>query len=834
MKFKTKIILSYLVLFGLSAGMLLTVFFSYGIKGEERYLLGWFESETAHVLNSLDRFFFERISDLSLLSTDAVITSAYADRESITKRLTEYRDKYKVYESLTLYDAHRMVLADTSNLDIGRPAGLPVSFQRALAGTSQLIDFTFSEVQGRVMLTIFEPVRDERGQPGQVLAARIPIERVYDLVREFHLGLIPVKVRLELISTEGRILYSSFDKKSIYSMAQDVETIQSVVAELKEGRSSIRVLDKPDRITVVAANKGYRGYGGNIPVIRAVAFKDSLLGEIKRRTMVMLLMFAVMLLLSIWLIWQLARGLGRPLDDLAKRAKALGRGDFAAMDGLPVRDDEFGVLTDNFKMMADDLRRSLAEVNLKSLNLEQEVEERRRVEVSLEGERRRFFAILNNLPGFVCLVGPDYSIRFSNLYFKNLLGGPEKKTCHELFYNQSQPCRTCVAAGVLQNLKPETWEWAGPDGLIFQVYAYPFMDIDGSPLILKLGMDITERKKAEEALRQREEELRFSEEKYRTLFDAESDSIFLTEQGTGQIIDANRTISQMYGYSPEELIGRPNTVISAQPDKTVEYNQNPVNHVPLRYHLKKDGVVFPVEITANTLTLGGRKVVIAAVRDITDRLRAEQLIAASLKEKEVLLKEIHHRVKNNLLVIAGLLDMQCEYSPDPQIRNILGETKGRVRSMALIHERLYSSPNLAYVDFKEYISSLTNTLFKSYGIRPGKITLKTEIADISIGIDTATPCGLVLNELISNCLKHAFPDDRQGEIRVTLCSRGQSGMDLIVGDNGVGMPQELNLRNISTLGWELITGLVSHQLGGEVEVKRDGGTEVIIKINRIR
>ncbi|MBF0551035.1 MAG: PAS domain S-box protein [Deltaproteobacteria bacterium] len=834
MKFKTKIILSYLVLFGLSAGTLLTVFFSYGIKGEQRYLLGWFEAETAHVLNSLDSFFFERISDLSLLATDAAITAANADRESITKRLTEYRDRYKAYEGLTLYDAHRTVLADTNNLDIGRTAVLPASYQRALAGTSQLIEFTYSEAQGRVILTIFEPVRDERGQPRQVLAARIPIERVYDLVREFHMGWIPVKVRLELISSEGRILYSSFDKKSIYSMAQDVDTIQSIVAELKEGRSKIRVLDKPDRITVVAANKGYREYGGNISVIRAVAFKDSLLAEIQKRTMVMLVMFAVMLVLSTWLIWQLARGLGRPLDDLAKRTKALGRGDFTAMAGIPVRNDEFGVLTDNFKMMADDLRRSLAEVNLKSLTLEQEVEERRRIEVSLEGERRRFFAILNNLPGFVCLVGPDHLIKFSNQYLKNLLGGQGQETCHELFFNRSQPCRTCAAAGVLQNLKAETWEWAGPDGLIFQVYAYPFMDNDGSPLTLKLGIDITERKRAEEALRQREEELGFSEEKYRTLFNAESDSVFLIEQGTGEIIDVNRTISQMYGYSPEELIGRPNTVISAEPDKTVEYNQNPVNHVPLRYHLKKDGNVFPVEITANTLTLRGRKVVIAAVRDITDRLRGERLIEASLKEKEVLLKEIHHRVKNNLLVIAGLLDMQCEYSPDPQIRNILRETKGRVRSMALIHERLYSSPNLAYVDFKEYIGSLTSTLFTSYGIRPGKIALKTEIANISIGIDLAIPCGLVLNELISNCLKHAFPGDRKGEIRVSLCPRGQDGMDLIVADNGVGMPREMNLRKISSLGWELVTGLVSHQLGGEVEIKRDGGTEVIIKINRIR
>ncbi|MBF0495229.1 MAG: PAS domain S-box protein [Deltaproteobacteria bacterium] len=832
MKFKYKIILSYLVLFGLSAGMLLTVFFSYGIKGEERYLLGWFEAETTHVLNSLDRFFFERISDLSLLATDANITAADAGRESITKRLTEYRDRYKIYESLTLYDAHRVVLADTSNLDIGRPALLPASYQQALTGVSQLIDFTYSETQGKVLLTIFEPVRDERGQPRQVLAARISIDRVYDIIRELNLGWIPVRARLELISPEGRVLYSSFDKKSLYTITPDAEAIKSVVAQLNEGARKVRVLDLPDRITVIAANKGYRDYGGNVSVIRAEAFKDSLFKEIKKRTMTMLLMFAVMLLVSLWLIWQLALGLGRPLDDLAERAKALGRGDFAAMDGIPVRDDEFGVLTDNFKMMADDLRRSLAEVNLKSRNLEQEMEERRRVEVSLEGERRRFFAILNNLPGFVCLLGPDYSIRFFNQYLKNLLGDPGQKTCHEIFFHQSQPCRTCAAAGVRQNLKAETWEWAGPDGLIFQVYVYPFMDIDGSPLILKLGIDITERKRAEEALRRSEEELRLSEEKYRTLFDAESDSVFLTEQGTGEIIDVNRTISQMYGYSPEELIGRSNTAVSAEPDKTIEYNQDPVNHVPLRYHLKKDGTVFPVEITANTLILRGRKVVIAAIRDITDRLRAERLIADSLKEKEVLLKEIHHRVKNNLLVIAGLLDMQCDYSPDPQIHNILRETKSRVRSMALIHEKLYSSPNLAYVDFKEYISGLVKTLFKSYGIMPGKITLKMEIADISIGIDTAIPCGLVVNELISNCLKHAFPGDRKGEIWVSLCSRGHKGMDLIVRDNGIGMPREMNLRKISSLGWELITGLVSHQLGGEVEVRKDGGTEVIIKINR--
>ncbi|MBF0477740.1 MAG: sensor histidine kinase, partial [Deltaproteobacteria bacterium] len=189
---------------------------------------------------------------------------------------------------------------------------------------------------------------------------------------------------------------------------------------------------------------------------------------------------------------------------------------------------------------------------------------------------------------------------------------------------------------------------------------------------------------------------------------------------------------------------------------------------------------------------------------------------------------IHHRVKNNLNVITGLLDLQCEYSNDDRISSILKECRDRVKSMALIHEKLYRSPNLAGIDLNGYINDLISTSFASYGIRSGKVKLETNMEDISIGIDTAVPCGLILNELITNCLKHAFPGDRQGTISISLRSRDDGQVELTVADDGVGLPANLDLNRTSSLGWELITGLTKHQLKGNLVVKQDPGTEVKI------
>ncbi len=211
--------------------------------------------------------------------------------------------------------------------------------------------------------------------------------------------------------------------------------------------------------------------------------------------------------------------------------------------------------------------------------------------------------------------------------------------------------------------------------------------------------------------------------------------------------------------------------------------------------------------------------------DITERKQAEEQVKASLKEKEVLLREVHHRVKNNMQVIMSLLRLQADSIDDEKYADLLKESQDRIKSMALIHEKFYQSENFADIDFDEYVRSLSTELFRSYGADPNKIALKTQIENVSLILDYAIPCGLIVNELISNSLKYAFPEGREGEIKVVFRSTDADELDLTVSDDGIGLPKDLDVRNTESLGLHLVTVLAEHQLGGKLDVRREKGTE---------
>ncbi|QDZ41051.1 PAS domain-containing protein [Euhalothece natronophila Z-M001] len=214
-------------------------------------------------------------------------------------------------------------------------------------------------------------------------------------------------------------------------------------------------------------------------------------------------------------------------------------------------------------------------------------------------------------------------------------------------------------------------------------------------------------------------------------------------------------------------------------------------------------------------------------RDITERKRYETELENSLQEKEMLLKEIHHRVKNNLLVVSNLLEFQSDYTDNPQVLSILEDSQNRVQSMALIHEKLYRSTGLNKIDFGEYLEALLENLFESYNITESRISLETEVDLIFLNIETANPCGLIVNELISNAFKHAFPDNRKGKIWLYLSQDSEKEVTLIVKDNGVGIPEELDITKLDSLGMELISTL-TQQIKGNLEIKQDNGTTFIL------
>jgi two-component sensor histidine kinase/CheY-like chemotaxis protein len=217
-----------------------------------------------------------------------------------------------------------------------------------------------------------------------------------------------------------------------------------------------------------------------------------------------------------------------------------------------------------------------------------------------------------------------------------------------------------------------------------------------------------------------------------------------------------------------------------------------------------------------------------SIKYALERKQAEEMLKSSLKEKEILLKEIHHRVKNNLQVISSLLSLQSNYITDKQVLQMFVEGQNRIKSIALIHEKLYQSKDLGKVIFRDYVSSVTTSLFHSYGVNNDRINHRIEVDDVFLNIDTAIPCGLIINELVSNSLKYAFPKSKRGEIYVKLKSSPDGNFILDIGDNGVGLPEQMDFKQTETLGLQLVNKL-AEQLDGTIDFNNINGTE--FKIN---
>ena len=369
------------------------------------------------------------------------------------------------------------------------------------------------------------------------------------------------------------------------------------------------------------------------------------------------------------------------------------------------------------------------------------------------------------------------------------------------------------------------------DGTLIPVEISTFpVKIKGRTLVLGIARDISERKKAEDALRK-------SEMLYRALFEHAGDAVFIMNL-EGVHITANRKAAEMLGYSVEELIGKSFKEIVAPSEfqkaagklkGLLEGQSFPLYE---RIFRKKDGTEFPVEINvALVRDEDGKPLYIQSiVRDISERKKADEKIKASLREKEILLREIHHRVKNNMQIISSLHKLQSTNIKDKQAVEMMQSTQNRIKSMALIHEKLYQSQDFSRIDLAEYVQILARHLFSFYGINSHRIKLLTDIKDIFLDLNTAIPCGLIINELVSNSLKHAFPNDRAGEIQVAMKPLNGEEIELVVGDNGIGLPEGLDFRKTKSLGLHLVTILTEDQLRGTIQLNKNNGTTFEIRI----
>jgi two-component system CheB/CheR fusion protein len=323
-----------------------------------------------------------------------------------------------------------------------------------------------------------------------------------------------------------------------------------------------------------------------------------------------------------------------------------------------------------------------------------------------------------------------------------------------------------------------------------------------------------------------------AEVRYRRLFEAAKDGIVVLDAESHSVTDVNPYFLELTGFTREDCIGRPLAEIPPfQTDNLAgrfltEVRQRETVRFDEAVLISRFGAHIDIDLVGNRYTPGNREVIQLNVRDVTDRKKGEEQIRASLREKETLLKEIHHRVKNNLQVIASLMRLQSDFVRDERLGALVEEMHTRIRSIATIHEILYASNDLSTVDFGGYLQKLARDLFALYNVDPDKIRLHTDIGETRLDIAQAVPCGLIVNELLTNSLKYAFRDDRPGVIQVSLQQYG-GNLVLEVGDNGVGLPPDLDFHRSTSMGLELVN-LLTEQLEGTLALDRTHGTRFTV------
>jgi len=488
---------------------------------------------------------------------------------------------------------------------------------------------------------------------------------------------------------------------------------------------------------------------------------------------------------------------------------------------------------------------------LRMIGTHRDVSDRKQAEAALKQSELRFRGIFDQMFQFIGLLSPDGILLEANQTALEFAGLSRADVIGTYFWDviwwqlstetQEQLKRAIAQAAQGEFIRYQVdVQGANQQVITIDFSLRPIVDEAGQVVMLiPEGRDITELKRAEQML-----------ELQAVITRNMAEGICLVRTDNGIIVYANPKFEQMFGYDFGELNGRHVSIINYASDTGAAQAVNlSIREAVLQsgestyevHNVKKDGTPFWCSATTSVFKHPDYGDVLVAVQqDITDRKQAESKIAASLKEKEILLKEIHHRVKNNLSIVSGLLQMQARRTQNAQADAILRDSQNRIASIALVHEKLYRAEDLANIDFAQYIQDLTVYLFDSYNINSSQVKLKVQVEKVNIDVETAIPCGLIVNELVSNALKHAFPADlasgaapqRTGEIQVKLeqaiASPTEVGAThsyiLTVRDNGVGLPTDFNPETTKTLGLTLVRGLVS-QIRGSMEIDGNQGTE---------
>ncbi len=480
-----------------------------------------------------------------------------------------------------------------------------------------------------------------------------------------------------------------------------------------------------------------------------------------------------------------------------------------------------------------------------------DISERKKIEKALKESEENYRRIVETACEGILVSDKDICITYANLEMLESLGYEleemiGKNLDHFIFkedlkdhYRRIEKRRKNLSERFERRLRckdgSERW---------MLVSATPILDEGVFKGSFAMFTDITHNKIAEEALRN-------SEEKHRSVVENAAEGIVILDR-IGTLVDVNKKILELTGVSRDEVIGK--NIIKLVPIVGVSVKDALAEFwdVICGKKLRKPYWTFKVNgretnlIAHSSIIKKNRKItgVSVILEDVTERLKIEDKLKESVKEKEVLLREIHHRVKNNLQIISSLLNLQSNYIKNKDDLEIFRDSQNRIKSMAVIHEQLYQTEDFTGIHVGNYIKSLTQSLFNSYNVSGSLIKLNISVQNIKFDIDTAIPLGLLINELLTNSLKHAFPCISDGQVSLTeLYPKYRQDVNclislkldskngeyiLVVGDNGVGIPHNYDYKNSGTLGFRLINSLVN-QLDGSIKLDRSRGTKFTIK-----
>jgi PAS domain S-box-containing protein len=488
-----------------------------------------------------------------------------------------------------------------------------------------------------------------------------------------------------------------------------------------------------------------------------------------------------------------------------------------------------------YDLLFRDLRQSEEELQKTNQNLITEITERQEIQKNIQESENKYRQMFEDNTAIKLLIDPGDGLIINANQAALRFYGYEWELLSQMTIMDINMLPPEKVAEEMQNAKLEkrkyfTFQHRIASGQIrdVEVYSGPIIDQEKT-VLFSIVHDVTERKQAEK-------EIEYLKTFYQHILERVEDGIWVSDS-EDVLIYFNPGMEKISGIMADEALGM-NVTKDFAKDTIQQFNS---------FYFKAKDTLQPQQYEAEVVTPVDRLTIqsgwlvprvkdgnydgmICTIQDVTENRRAEAQIQASLKEKDTLLHEIHHRVKNNMQVINSLLKLQANTIEDNQVKDILKESQGRVFAMSAVHETLHGSENISEIDLKSYLLKIASSIFQTYLVKPGNVKLTTDVENLPVSINQAYPLGLIINEIISNSLKYAFPDDCEGEIILSM-KQLEKEVELIIKDNGIGISKDLNWKNSGSLGLKLVRTLVEDQLDGSIEMESLSGTKFTIKFN---